>query len=78
MAIKKKAKQNKKILPDCLRDIIIFLHVVLLVGRVRSINTVEEALRRAGTYCRFSENLQVENPEFKDIYPSCDTKLSRV
>lgn len=81
MAIKKKSeKQNKKILPALpLRDIIIFPNMVvpLLVGRVRSINTVEEALvGEQELIVVFQRDLQVENPEFKDIYPvGVDTKI---
>ena len=70
MAIKKKSeKQNKKILPALpLRDIIIFPNMVvaLLVGRVRSINTVEEALvGEQEQIVVFQRDLQGRNPDLR-------------
>jgi len=73
MAILKKSERTgKKLLPALpLRDLIIFPNMVvpLLVGRVRSINTVEEALAsEEELLVVFQKDPQVEDPEFKDIY----------
>ncbi|MCM8762459.1 MAG: LON peptidase substrate-binding domain-containing protein, partial [Candidatus Omnitrophica bacterium] len=73
MAILKKSdKLGKKVLPALpLRDLIIFPNMVvpLLVGRVRSINTVEEALAsEEELLVVFQKEPQIEDPELKDVY----------
>ncbi|MDD3725776.1 MAG: endopeptidase La, partial [Candidatus Ratteibacteria bacterium] len=70
--LKKSEKTGKKVLPALpLRDLVIFPNMVvpLLVGRIRSINTVEEALaNEEELLVVFQKDPQIEDPELKDIY----------
>lgn len=70
--LKRSEKTGKKILPALpLRDLVIFPNMVvpLLVGRVRSVNTVEEVLAsEEELVIVFQKDPQIEDPEFKDIY----------
>ncbi len=74
MAILKKTskpkQKNKPAIP--LRDIIVFPNMVipLLVGRTRSLNSVEEALaNEENLIVVFQKDPQVDDPTFKDVHP---------
>lgn len=73
MAIIKKIQKNQKIKPAIpLRDLIIFPNMVvpLLVGRSRSLNSVEEALaNEENLIVVFQKDPQVDDPGIDDIYP---------
>lgn len=62
-------KKNAPALP--LRDLIIFPQMVvpLLVGRIKSVNAVEEAISNEGyLIIVFQKDPQIEEPKFEDIY----------